>query len=180
MLADSGLAALAGGHAPGTGRRVEHESLTGFGATLDVAARQGFGALRADLVAATATDEATGRTTVVLKAAAGGDGLIDVDGRAATARLAGDERVAVTLAPDGRPLDLVVARTGEVGGSIDLPLSLRAKPLPQNPARRRRRPPALGRRAATSISPTPTTSPRRARTSRGSGPGRGFPPRRPT
>jgi hypothetical protein len=86
--------------------------------TVEVAATGKYGTL---------TDRATGRRTIFLDGGVEGDADASLRGRVKGA-VAGDdsERYALTLGPDGRWIDLAVLRTGELRGSGELPVKLRA------------------------------------------------------
>jgi hypothetical protein len=71
-------------------------------------------------------DRATGNRTVYVRGALDGEGGVAFgrDAVGLTGRGAGEERYAVTLDRDGRPLDLMVLSTLDVDGAVGLPPGL--------------------------------------------------------
>lgn len=123
--ADVAMAQLSEGHAPTRGRRTAR--VVGSGLELEAGARaRRFGVsaalgLHARRVHGTVVDEATGARTHVVDRGAGAEALIarrddEVRGAGAVG-----ERLSVITAADGTPLELTVARTGELGIAADLP-----------------------------------------------------------
>jgi hypothetical protein len=100
------------------------------------------GRVLAGLSGGWATDHRTGNRTYFLSGSVGAQADASVKGSKVRASVAGSDsdRYALTVAPDGRWIDLAVTRTGELGTSVDLPKGVAAAlgtlDLPGSPPRR--------------------------------------------
>ena len=100
------------------------------------------GGVLAGLAGGWATDHRTGNRTYFLSGSVGGARGRVGQGQQGRASVAGSDsdRYALTVAPDGRWIDLAVTRTGELGTSVDLPKDVAAAlgtlDLPGSPPRR--------------------------------------------
>jgi hypothetical protein len=129
--ADSGMAYLSEHRTPPAGRRAQTIRRGGAGVELGAhgsnAASTARGGLEIDgrILAGTVVDETTGQTTRVISVggSAVAGGLLEVaeDDVGGDARAGGEVQVAVAADANGRPLELSVVRTGQLGGAASLP-----------------------------------------------------------
>ena len=100
------------------------------------------GGVLAGLAGGWEADRRTGNRTYFLSGSVGGQADASVKGSKVAASVAGSDsdRYALTVAPDGRWIDLAVTRTGELGTSVALPKDVAAAlgtlDLPGSPPRR--------------------------------------------
>jgi hypothetical protein len=98
--------------------KVEASAGTSAGGVANVS-----GGLHAALGGGVQTDRTSGNTTYVFTAGVGGEAGASVQGANAKASVSGSDgdRYALTVAPDGRWLDLAAVRTGALSARADLP-----------------------------------------------------------
>lgn len=100
------------------------------------------GGVLAGLAGGWEADRRTGNRTYFLSGSVGGQADASVKGSKVAASVAGSDsdRYALTVAPDGRWIDLAVTRTGELGTTVALPKdvasALGTLDLPGSPPRR--------------------------------------------
>jgi len=124
--ADAGMAALSEKHEPTRGERVEvvddRESVRG---TLDVRGSVGkaSGGLSIDagIVRSVSHDPRDGSRLYVLEGSLAAGGVLRVSKSGASGQAAGEERISVRTAADGRPLELTITRSGQLEGAYSLP-----------------------------------------------------------
>lgn len=123
--ADVAMAQLGEGRDPTVGQRVSRFAGTGVEAAADAGGAwktlHGALGLNAGRVHGTLVDERSGQRTHVVQRGAAIDAIIGrhSDGLAGSAE--GEEHLSVTTDAHGRPLELSVARTGELRAAVDLP-----------------------------------------------------------
>jgi hypothetical protein len=123
--ADRGLAFIGEGKSPPGAKRAQRITRRGVQATVEASLERGSvsGGLNLDarFVEGTVVDERDGRRTHVITHRGEAGGIIEVSDSSASGRSVGEERLAVTTDAAGRPLELVVVRSGELEGALSLP-----------------------------------------------------------
>jgi hypothetical protein len=124
--ADAGMASLSEGHEPGRGERVDViDDRRSIRAELDASGAIGTASARvsidAGLIESVAHDPRDGSRTYVLSGSLAAGGILKVSRSTAAGAAAGDERIAVTMAADGRPRELTITRSGRLEGAYSLP-----------------------------------------------------------
>jgi hypothetical protein len=124
--ADRGMAFLGEGRQPPGAKRAQRITRRGlqFSAEASASGQTAGAALRLDaqFVDGTVVDERDGRRTHVISHRGEAGAIVRVsEDSGAAGRAAGEERIAVTTDARGRPLELVVVRTGELQGALSLP-----------------------------------------------------------
>ena len=127
--ADAGMAALSERRQPSRGQRIEVvDSRDGIRAELSagggVGPLSGGVSIDAGLVSSVAHDPRDGSRTYVLEGSVAAGGVLQVSRASAVGQGVGDERIALTTASDGRPLELTITRTGRLEGADSLPDAL--------------------------------------------------------
>lgn len=124
--ADRGMAFLSEGRSPPGAQRAQRITQRGLQLSGDasVSGESADAALHLDakLVDGTVVDERDGRRTHVIAHRGEAAAIVRVSGDSGSSGSAsGEERIAVTTDARGRPLELVVVRTGELQGALSLP-----------------------------------------------------------
>ncbi|HEY8583645.1 MAG TPA: hypothetical protein VIL49_11885, partial [Capillimicrobium sp.] len=123
--ADVAMAQLSEGHEPTLGRRTARIGGTGLELSAEAQGKRGgvtgAAALTAKRSHALSVDEQTGQRTHVVRVDGAAEALLKRTGGKIEGAAAAGERVSVTTAADGTPLELSVVRSGELGGAVDLP-----------------------------------------------------------
>jgi hypothetical protein len=125
--ADRGMAFLSEGKSPPGAKRAQRITQRGVQFSADASGSSGKTAgaalhLDARFVDGTVVDDRDGRRTHVITHRGEAGAIVKVsEDSGAAGSASGEERIAVTTDARGRPLELVVVRTGELQGALSLP-----------------------------------------------------------
>jgi hypothetical protein len=124
--ADRGMAFLSEGKSPPGAKRAQRITQHGlqFSADAALTAKTASAGLHLDarFIDGTVVDDRDGRRTHVITHRGEAGAIVRIsEDLGASGSAAGEERIAVTTDARGRPLELVVVRTGELQGALSLP-----------------------------------------------------------